>query len=60
MDGVEQYDCDKCGETKDSIKLIAVEIPISTETWDLCDPCVDDLVRWIQSDTNQETDYHDR
>lgn len=40
--------CDRCGETNGGQMLIPVEIPITNETWDLCDPCVDEMVDWIE------------
>lgn len=39
--------CQKCGKETDDM-LIPVEIPVTGEIWDLCDPCVDDLVDWIE------------
>ena len=44
----ERYPCDRCGEEFDSIELIPLEIPLTGENWDLCDPCMDDLVEWIE------------
>lgn len=44
--------CDRCGDEPNGM-LIPVEIPITSETWDLCDPCVDDMVEWIEGDDHE-------
>lgn len=43
------WTCDHCGDAFERYNPIPVEIPLTGESWDMCDPCVDDMVDWIES-----------
>jgi len=34
--------------------LIEVKVPLTGEYWMLCDPCIDDLDRFLNTGTSQE------
>jgi len=56
-DGTERWECDRCGKKETEMdQLIPVEIPLTGEIWDLCDPCVDDFVRWVEAGTDRGDD----
>lgn len=49
-----KWRCDRCGQKEGPNEtLILVKIPVSGEEWDLCDPCVDEMVEWIENTTIQ-------
>jgi len=48
-------ECEKCGwEENEMESLIQVEVPLTGEYWMLCDECIDELDRWVNSATEQE------
>jgi len=47
-------ECEKCGwEENEMESLIQVEVPLTGEYWMLCDGCIDELNRWVNSDTGR-------
>jgi len=47
-------ECAKCGVQESERKpLYELRIPVSDEWWMMCDPCLDDMVEWIDADTNE-------
>lgn len=43
--------CENCGNVEDEENaLIEVRIPLTGEYWMLCDPCIDAVKRFIETD----------
>jgi len=60
VDSTEQYECKKCGDVLSSVEVtIEVTVPLTRESWDLCDSCIDDLKQWIEAETNDSTEGSD-
>lgn len=46
----EQRACYKCGKIGDDRNpLIEVSIDLTGEYWNLCDPCIDKMVDWLNT-----------
>ena len=54
MSGMEREKCEKCGqEETEMVPLIEVRVPLTDEFWMLCDPCIDNVKRYIDTDTDR-------
>jgi hypothetical protein len=53
--GTEGSKCHRCeSEETDRNPLIEVKIPLTGESWLVCDPCINDMVDWLDTDTDTQ------
>jgi len=50
----DDYRCERCGRPESDVgRLIPLDIQITNETWDLCDPCIDAFEEWVEAGTDE-------